>query len=41
MTSLNQSQQHIKFRSTFNWKLSNFRMWINLRIAQRSRLNAA
>ncbi|RYL17899.1 hypothetical protein EWP49_08845 [Acinetobacter baumannii] len=33
--------QHIKLRSTFNGKLSNLRLWIDLRIAQRSHLNTA
>ncbi|EPT8466744.1 hypothetical protein R4466_18535 [Acinetobacter baumannii] len=41
MNSLNQSQQLIKLRSIFDWKLSNLQLWTNPRIAQRSYLNAA
>ncbi|EGJ61754.1 hypothetical protein HMPREF0021_00581 [Acinetobacter baumannii 6013150] len=41
MTNSNLSQQHIKLISTFNWKLSNLRVWVTRRIAQRSHLNAA
>ncbi|MDH2635114.1 hypothetical protein QDS01_09270 [Acinetobacter nosocomialis] len=41
MNSLNQSQQYIKLRNTFDWKLSNLQLWINTRIAQQSHLNAA
>ncbi|GAM31951.1 hypothetical protein P23_2471 [Acinetobacter calcoaceticus] len=40
MTNLNQSQQHIKLRSTFDWKLGNLWLWIDPRIAQQSHLNA-
>ncbi|HAV5534079.1 TPA: hypothetical protein JI099_00560 [Acinetobacter baumannii] len=33
--------QHIKLKSTFDWKLINLRLRVNPRIAQRSHLNAA